>query len=396
MRGLLAAGVVALAALAGSAQAQTPPPAPPVKAAATPNDYNDKANWLCLPGRADACANDNTTTVVKADGSTTVETWKADPKAPVDCFYVYPTVSRDPSLVSDMTANAEEVFVVQQQAARLGIKCRVFAPLYRQVTLPALTAFMSGKPMPGSMEPWVREVGYDDVRDAWRWYLAHENHGRGVVLLGHSQGSGVLTRLIAEEIDGKPVQKQVISAWLMGASVPVAQGKDVGGAFKSVPLCHSTSQTGCVVAYPSFRDTSPPSAGALFGKPFPPQPGTLGACVNPAALGGGVGQLHSYLTNLPGRTTTWTQGKTITTPFVSTPGLLTAECKTTPDGYVYLSIHINADPADPRTDTLAGDVMVGGQIQKGWGLHLVDVNIAMGNVLEDVGLQSAAWLKARR
>jgi hypothetical protein len=392
------------AALGGPALAQGDTAAP-VAAATTPapNDYGDKANWLCLPGRADACANDNTSTVVMASGATKVETWKADPRAPVDCFYVYPTVSNDPGAVSDMTANREEIFVVQQQAARLGIKCRVFAPLYRQVTLTALKAFMGGRPLAGSTEPWVREVGYDDVRDAWTWYLKNENHGRGVVLLGHSQGSGVLTRLIAEEIDGKPIQKQLISAILMGTSLPVPDGKDVGGAFKAIPLCHSATQTGCVIAYASFRETSPPPANSLFGKPREPHEGWVAACVNPAALGGGAGPLHAYMTNseqivadAARKGPEWVKDKPIKTPFVSVPGLLSAECKTTADGFNYLSVHINADPADPRTDDIAGDVVVFGQVQKNWGLHLIDVNLAMGNLVDLVGSQGGAWLKANR
>ena len=48
----------------------------PAAAAATapkPNDYADAANWLCRPGRADACAADETSTTVRADGSESVE-----------------------------------------------------------------------------------------------------------------------------------------------------------------------------------------------------------------------------------------------------------------------------------------------------------------------------------
>src|SRR5215211_2255898 len=79
--------------LASSAYAQAPK-----------NDYADPKTWLCRPGRQDACAVDQTTTVVAADGKLTRETWKADPAAPIDCFYVYPTVSTDPGGNSDMTA----------------------------------------------------------------------------------------------------------------------------------------------------------------------------------------------------------------------------------------------------------------------------------------------------
>src|SRR5213083_2734469 len=99
-------------------QAQTAP-------TTTKNDYSKPESWLCWPGKAgDACAVDLTTTVIRADGSEAKETFKADPKAPIDCFYVYPTVSTDPGVVSDMTANAEEKNVVRAQLARFGSKCR--------------------------------------------------------------------------------------------------------------------------------------------------------------------------------------------------------------------------------------------------------------------------------
>ena len=78
---------------------------------------------------------------------------------------------------------------------------------------------------------------YDDVRDAWRYYLEHDNRGRGVVLVGHSQGSFILTELIRQEIDGKPVQSRLVSAILLGATFAVPRGKDVGGSFQHIPLC---------------------------------------------------------------------------------------------------------------------------------------------------------------
>src|SRR5678815_6071290 len=98
--------------------------------------------WLCRPGNHDACDIDLTTTVISANGMLTKETWAADPKAPIDCFYVYPTVSNDQSGNSDMVANTEELNVIKAQAARFGSQCRVFAPLYRQVTLGALLSLI--------------------------------------------------------------------------------------------------------------------------------------------------------------------------------------------------------------------------------------------------------------
>jgi len=211
------------------------------------------------------------------------EAFKPDPKAPIDCFYVYPTVSNDPGAVSDMTANAEELNVVRAQLARFGSKFRIYAPLYRQFTLTALRAGIAGTALPGANDPSVRLVGYNDVVDAWNYYLAHENKGRGVVLIGHSQGSGVLTRMIAAEIDGKPVQKQIVSALLLGTTLGVDKGKDTG-TFKSMPLCRSASQTGCVIAYATFRDTVPPPANSRFGRVQ--NPAMEAVCVNPASIPG--------------------------------------------------------------------------------------------------------------
>lgn len=380
----LAAGL-----LATGAHAQT---------ASQKNDYARPETWVCWPGKAgDACAVDMTTTVIKADGSSSVERFRSDHKAPVDCFYVYPTVSNDKGVVSDMTAGPEELNVVRAQLARLGSKCRIYAPLYRQFTLTALRAASAGTPIAGSMDPAVRQVGYNDVVDAWNYYLAHENKGRGVVLVGHSQGSGVLTRMTAAEIDGKPVQKQLISAILMGTSLGVDKGKDTG-TFKSIPTCKSPSQTGCVIAYATFRDNIPPPANSRFGRVQ--NPAMEAVCTNPAALGGGQGELKAYLSNTAAQIAdsaaagpTWVKGKANpTTPFVAVPGLLTGAC-VSKNGFNYLEARVNADPADPRTDTIAGDVVgPNGQVAADWGLHLIDANIAMGNLVDVVAQESKAWL----
>jgi len=390
------AGVLWAVAVANPATAQAPPPAAQAYA---PNDYGDKANWLCWPGRDDACASDLTTTVVKADGTTSIEAFRADPDAPIDCFYVYPTVSRDPGVVSDMRVKPEETRVVIQQAARLRAHCRLYAPMYRQFTLTALFAAMMHPPAPGQPPPPRPTVGYDDVKAAWNYYLAHENHGRGVVLVGHSQGSGVLTALIKFEIDGQPAQKQLVSAILMGTALSVPEGKDVGGAFKSAPLCHSPTQLGCVIAYSSFRETSPPPENSRFGRPRDNEPGMEAACVNPADLAGGPGPAHAYFgALLSGQDTQafpWLKGAKIATPFVSTPGLITATCVHTGQ-FHYLSIHLNADPASPRTSDIPGDVVVGDAIQKDWGLHLIDANLFMGNLVDIVGAEGKAWKAERK
>jgi hypothetical protein len=386
---LAALGMSVFAMVGSGAHAQTAYPK---------NDYSKPEAWLCRPDKTagNACNIDLTTTVVKADGSESVEAFKADPKAPIDCFYVYPTVSNDPGAVSDMNPGPEELNVVKAQLARFGAKCKIYAPLYRQFTLTALRAGIAGKPVPGSTDPAVRQVGYNDVVDAWNYYLAHDNKGRGVVLIGHSQGSGVLTRMIQQEIDGKPAQAKIVSAILMGTRLPIDKGKDTG-LFKNIPLCKSPSQTGCVIAYASFRDTIPPPANSRFGKA--PSETQVAACANPANLAGGRGELHAYLSNsapISGASapkTVWSKGTpNPTTPFISVPGLLSAQC-VEKNGFSYLEVHVNAVPSDPRTDTIEGDVVgPDGKISEDWGLHLIDANLAMGNLVDIVGAESKAWL----
>ena len=374
---------------------------PAATAAAAPvekNDYSDPKTWLCRPGRDDdACAIDLSTTVVAADGTLTKETWAANPKAPVDCFYVYPTVSGDPTPHSDMLAGNEERNVVRQQFARFASQCRPFAPLYRQVTLSGLRAAMAG----GGRPTLDQGLGYEDVLDAWNHYLKNDNNGRGVVLIAHSQGSFALIKLIADEIDGKPIQSRLISAILLGTNVPVPKGKDVGGAFQNIPLCRSAEQTGCVISFASFRSTIPPPANTLFGRVT--GDGLESACTNPAALAGGSGPLHAYLTGVgsliasgaPQKHQWVTGGAPIDTPFVSVPGLLTAKCATNENGH-FLEVTINGNPADPRADDIPGDLGAMGKVQANWGLHLIDVNVAMGNLVDIVGKQAKAYLSKKR
>jgi hypothetical protein len=360
-------------------------------AAVAKNDYSKPQSWLCRPGQTDACAVDLNTTVVAESGRMTRETFAANPAAPIDCFYVYPTVSLDPTGNSDMTAGAEERSVIRSQFARFAAQCRPFAPLYRQFTLTALRANTAGKPIAAD-----RTIGYNDVLDAWNHYLKHDNNGRGVVLIGHSQGSGVLSQLIRTEIDGKPIQSRIVSALLIGTNVAVPRGKDVGGSFKNLPLCRSTEQTGCVISYVSFRSTVPPPPDSRFGRVQ--QDELQAACTNPAALAGGRGNLHAYLSAAGGslvgsaQASPWvTPAEPVNTPLVSVPGLLRAECVSNEHGS-YLEVTVLGDPHDPRTDDIAGDVVSNGKVVPSWGLHVVDVHIALGNLVDIVGKQARAYL----
>lgn len=399
----LAGMLAALAAIACSPEAPTPEasaPAPaespsdPALAPITPLDYAAPANWLCRPETQDACEQVATATSVAADGTLTKDSFAPAADPPIDCFYVYPTISRDLGGNADAKPGAEELEIVRQQAARFGATCRLFAPLYRQVTFTALKKLRAGEDVQTD-----REMAYADVKAAWVRYLANENAGRGIVFIGHDQGAGLLTRLIASEIDGQPIQSQLVSALLIGGPVETSAALSAGGSFRTIPLCAPGKGPGCVIAYSAFRANSPPPPDSLFGAAA--TTGMRAACVNPADLDNGGGVLKplmpagAVLFDELAPPAPWTtDNPVIDTPFVALPGLLTARCINN-GTFNYLAITVNADPADRRTDAIGGDVIVNGALRPLWGLHIVDMHLAMGNLVDIVARQSAEWLNSR-
>ena len=361
-------------------------------AASTSTDYGNPRVWLCRPDRPGACTVDLSTTVLDRDGRSTVERARLDPKAPVDCFYVYPTVSTDTMTNSDLVPDAAERNVVRLQFARFGTQCRPFAPMYRQLTLAAMGRANAA----GIESPDFLGVGYEDVRAAWRYYLAHDNGNRGIVLIGHSQGTVILEELLRREIEGTPVQSRIVSALLIGApgGILVPRGRDAGGTFAHMPLCRAATQTGCVVAYSAFRVTAPPAANTRFGRS---DDSTLvAACTNPAALGGGEAALNGYFdakgeTALPmGPADPWTVGgQPIATPMVRIEGLLKARC--TSNAFAsYLEVSVQRGAGSPASRDIQGDLV------EPLGLHLVDMEVAMGNLVDLVGQQTKSYLDSTR
>jgi hypothetical protein len=338
------------------------------------------------------CSRDLDATAVAADGTTEVIEHEAAEDPAVDCFYVYPTTSADPGPNSDFDpGEPEEIATVYNQVARLTSTCRVFAPLYRQLTISVIAG---GAEEAEGVDPPA--VAYGDVLDAFKDYVANESEGRGFVLVGHSQGAGMLTRLIEAEIEDEPLLRdRLVAAHLLGSTVHVPEGEVVGGTFDEVPLCERDDQTGCVVSYASFRSTEPPGATSFFARDGD---GTTAACVNPADVaGGGPAPLRPYfnLDQPEGALLGGTPAQPfaddaagspdgITTPWVTYPGLLEGSC-VGDGGFSYLELTVDGDPDDPRTDDIGGD------LSPEWGMHLVDANVAMGDIEDLVAAQAAAY-----
>ena len=344
-----------------------------------PAGASAKVVWLCKPGiRANPCEPSLTTTVYSPSGKRLgVQHVQRAKRRRADCFYVYPTVSDQQRPQATQVVDDVLRSVALQQAARYSRDCRVFAPVYRQVTILGLLN-------PDTVTQEMRDRLYADVLEAWRTYLRRYNHGRGVIFVSHSQGSFVLRELIAKEVDPKPAaRRRIISAILLGGNVTVRKGGDRGGDFKHVRACRSRNQLGCVIAFSTYNETPP--ANSLFGRTS--RPGREVLCTNPAALDGGAGKLSPvYATKPFAPSVIGSQANAAlaalphpSTPWAAFPNGVTGRCSRAGGANV---LRINAADRGFEPPPLPDAT---------WGLHLVDANVALGNLANLVRHQIALY-----
>jgi Protein of unknown function (DUF3089) len=355
-----------------------------------------ETTWLCRPGlTSNPCLNSEETTVELDGGATFVEHAKPAKKPPIDCFYVYPTVSSQFTINANEKIDPEEIAIAEAQASRFSQVCKVYAPIYPQLTIPAINGFLGEV----KLENFV--TAYTGVATAFLEYIARYNDGRGFELIGHSQGSAMLEQLIKEVIETKPaLRKQLVGALVLGGQVIVPEGTNVGGTFKTIPGCSVAGQTGCVVAYSSFLEEPPEKAlfgraTAILGGGLPEVEHPQVLCVNPTVLAQGhyAGPSLSYYPTFnafggkfPGPFLgPVTQAPKAPTPWVATPAQYSAKCEAR-NGASWLQL-TPVDPKDTRTETVLVNTL--GPL---WGQHLVDVNAQLGNLVADVGIQGGVFL----
>lgn len=381
------------APLASQTPTPTPTATPPFNpfAGYSSPTYSNDSMWLCRPGLThDHCFDNIDATDVSPDGSLQLVPRSPAADTSFDCFYVYPTV--DLSLAPGNDTNFVNVKLkldpLLSQAAPFARLCRVFAPLYRQATIGTLSA------QPANAQQYI-DIAYGDVLDAFKHYMGQLNNGRPFVLMGHSQGSMMLTRLMREEFDNSPLRERLIVALLIGdGGLYVPPGEVVGGTFQNIPLCTQDTQTGCIIGYNSFGEDSPPPAngGPLAGS-FPA--GMETACTNPGALGGGKWRYSgSYFPNFSYQALfRFSIGPAgITTPFTLYRNYYAGECVTRDDGVRYLQISSQPDPGDQRTPASLRNALVE---SLGLGLHLLDYNLPLQELIALVDTQSRAMLSHR-
>jgi hypothetical protein len=312
--------------------------------------------------------------------------------AKFDCFYVYPTASLAKTANAALGVTQLEKYIANEQTAPFSNVCDVWAPLYREQTFPTVMKGLAGDE---SLMRSTAAVAYDSLLPTWQWFLTHSG-SKPIILIGDSQGATVLIHLISAQIDHQPsVLHCLLVAILVGGNLQVPSGQLAGSTFTKVPLCTSGTQTGCAIAFSSY--SSEPPADSVFGRPGQgtslqswqtAKAGQQVACVNPAALGGGTGDLDPYLL------TAAQLGlkERVTTPWVSFPGLYSATCEQA-GGASWLQVASLAGASQARP-VVNEDIVAGlGAYDTGpaWGYHAYEYGLALGNLLSDVAMQEAAW-----
>lgn len=213
-------------------------------------DYTQGKYWSALPFRQDAAD------VIPPD-----ETWASDSLKDVDVFYIYPTIYQRGSTwnadVNNKKLNSKiDRLPVRFQAGVFNASCRVYAPRYRQGIIKCYYDSINGAK--------GLDFAYQDVKVAFQYYLDHYNHGRPIIIASHSQGSTHSIRLLHEFFDGTPLARQLVCAYVIGMGIDPA-------SYKVIQPCGQPTETGCYVAWSSFKDGFDPGNTDLRGK----------VCVNP-------------------------------------------------------------------------------------------------------------------
>jgi Protein of unknown function (DUF3089) len=166
----------------------------------------------------------------------------------VDVFFLHPTTYTSNFQHANMNADVNDsllnhltdIRTILYQASVFNGSCRVFAPRYRQAHLKAYFQINSDQ------SEKAFDLAYEDLKKAFQYYLDHWNQGRPVIIAAHSQGSMHAVRLLQEFFDGKPLQKQLVCAYIVGWQIK----KD---DFRSLKFGNSPAQTGCVVGWRTYK-----------------------------------------------------------------------------------------------------------------------------------------------
>ncbi len=265
------------------------------------------------------------------------------------------------------------------QVARLRSTCRLYVPLYRQVTIGTYLRSTETR------ERYLA-VAASDVLDAFAHYMGTLNGGRKIVLVGHSQGAEMIQRILKRFFDTDPAMRErLLLALPIGGHLEVARGDTTGGSFEHIPVCSHARETGCIVAYRSYLagiDVDPGSFDT-------PSPGHETACVNPAELDTpGRRRLSRAFLPVSEELRGFMHGVDgVTTPFVMLRNFYEGQCVTGKDGFRYLAVSATSDPGDTRVTPInLSNRWLTGKL----GMHLLDFQLEQGDIVDLVARRAAA------
>lgn len=199
-------------------------------------DYRDLKNWAAHPDKKDP-----SDSVPKSLLNDLIE----DP--PVDVFFIHPTTLTDEkSILWNADINDDDLnkktdySTILYQASVFNVMGKIYAPRYRQVHI---KGFFSETEL---VKDYF-EIAYQDVRNAFIYYMEHYNNGRPLIIASHSQGTWHAKRLLKEFFDGKELQKKLVCAYIIGFPVE-------NTCFSNIPVCMDSTETGCFVTWRTFNN----------------------------------------------------------------------------------------------------------------------------------------------
>jgi hypothetical protein len=171
-----------------------------------------------------------------------------DKEKQADVFFLHPTTLLGPREEGNNNAKIDDPVInyktdyspIMYQASAFNESARVFAPRYRQAHI----GMYSEKDSASKYAAF--NLAYEDVKNAFLYYLKNENNGRPIIIASHSQGTTHATRLLKELFDGKDLSKQLVCAYLIGMGVKK-------NSYEKIPICTDSSKTGCFVSWRTFR-----------------------------------------------------------------------------------------------------------------------------------------------
>lgn len=268
-----------------------------------------------------------------------------------DVFFIHPTTYTDSKLPEGWNADINDAGLNEKtdnttilyQASVFNKYCRVFSPRYRQANI---CAFYTEEKDAANA---AFDMAYEDIRNAFEYYLEHFNQGRPIIIASHSQGTLHAGRLLKEFFENGPLKEQLVCAYLVGLPV-------FSNYFSVLKPCSDSASAGCFVSWRTFED------------------GYVSSRVQNE-------KLKAYVTN----PLTWKMDTTFAFADLNKGGVLRNFNKVIP-GLVHAQVHGNI--LWVNKPKFFGDFLL-----KTKNFHIADYNLFYDNIRENAGLRVKNFLK---